>query len=210
MLPGIKESVTEIDDMRKTALISMELHKLGVDVACLQETRLPDSGSLKEDHYTFFWKGKPADERRDHGVGFAVKNSLLAMTEPPSDGSERILSLRLCTTAGFANLICVYAPTLISADETKEQFYADLDRTISGIPRNEFLYILGDFNARVGDDHESWPTCLGHHGIGRMNDNGQRVLELCTQHRLCISNSFYKTKPQHKVAWRHPRSNLIS
>ena len=39
-----------------------------------------------------------------------------------------------------------------------------------------------------------------------MNDNGQRLLELCTYYNLCIANSFFKTKPQHKVSWRHPRS----
>ena len=38
-----------------------------------------------------------------------------------------------------------------------------------------------------------------------MNENGQRLLELCTFHDLCITNSFH-TKPQHKVSWRHPRS----
>ncbi|XP_047485900.1 uncharacterized protein LOC125036983 [Penaeus chinensis] len=39
-----------------------------------------------------------------------------------------------------------------------------------------------------------------------MNDNGQRLLELCTYHNLCVTNSFFRTKPQHKVSWRHPRS----
>ena len=39
-----------------------------------------------------------------------------------------------------------------------------------------------------------------------MNENGQRLLELCTYHDLCIANSYFRTKPQHKVSWRHPRS----
>ena len=39
-----------------------------------------------------------------------------------------------------------------------------------------------------------------------MNENGQRLLELCTFHDLCITNSFFHTKPQHKVSWRHQRS----
>ena len=39
-----------------------------------------------------------------------------------------------------------------------------------------------------------------------MNDIGQRLLELCTFHDLCITNSFFRTKPQHNVSWRHPRS----
>ena len=39
-----------------------------------------------------------------------------------------------------------------------------------------------------------------------MNENGQRLLELCTFHDLCITNSFFRTKPQHKVSWGHPCS----
>ncbi|XP_069992720.1 uncharacterized protein [Penaeus vannamei] len=39
-----------------------------------------------------------------------------------------------------------------------------------------------------------------------MNENGQRMLELYCQHELCISNTFFNTKPQHRVSWRHPRS----
>ena len=48
--------------------------------------------------------------------------------------------------------------------------------------------------------------CLGQLGVGKMNENGQRLLELCTFHDLCITNSFFRAKPQHKVSWRHPRS----
>ena len=39
-----------------------------------------------------------------------------------------------------------------------------------------------------------------------MNDNGQRLLELCTLQDLCVTNSYFQSKPQHKVSWRHPRS----
>ena len=96
--------------------------------------------------------------------------------------------------------------TLCSTPEIKDQFYEDLDETISTIPKSEHIYLLSDFNARVGGVHESWPSCLGHFGVGKMNDNGQRLLELCTFHQLCITNSYFKTKPCHRVSWRHPRS----
>ena len=39
-----------------------------------------------------------------------------------------------------------------------------------------------------------------------MNENGQQLLKLCVFHNLCITNSFCKTKPQHKVSWRHLHS----
>ena len=71
---------------------------LDIDIAALQETRLAglaDTWSLTEKHYTFSWQGKQLEDRRELGVGFAIRNTLLSMIEPPTGGSERILTLRL-------------------------------------------------------------------------------------------------------------------
>ena len=96
-----------------------------------------------------------------------------------------------------------YAPTLCSAAESTDPFYEELDVAIGNIPKTEQLYILGDVNARVGDDHEA---CLGHHGVGKMNENGHIIIELCCHHGLSIRNTFFENKPCHNVSWRHRRS----
>ena len=206
MLTGLTDNLKDISDARKTAVIDKELARLGVDIATLQETRLADSGTLREKDYTFYWQGKSSDEHREHGVGFAVKKSLLKMVEPGSNGSARILTLRLNTTEGPFTLVSVYAPTLAATQETKDEFYEKLASTVESIPSSEQLALLGDFNARVGADQDSWPSCLGPFGVGKMNENGQRLLEFCSYHGLCVTNSYFMTKPQHKVSWRHPRS----
>ena len=77
------------------------------------------------------------------------------MIEPPKNGTERILILRLSTAEGPTNLVGVYAPTLQSPAETKDQFYECLDAVVSNIPMSQHVFILGDFNATVGADHES-------------------------------------------------------
>ncbi|XP_022799771.1 craniofacial development protein 2-like [Stylophora pistillata] len=171
MCPGLSADLKQIDDSRKTAIINKELTRLNIDVACLQETRLADSGSLRESDYTFFWQGLSQDERRQHGVGFAVRNSPLATTEKLTGGLERILVLRMKTSTGFVNFLSVYAPTLTSSTEAKDQFYEALEETVSQIPRSKSVYLLGDFNARVGSDWQAWPACLGHFGVGKLNEN---------------------------------------
>ena len=90
--------------------------------------------------------------------------------------------------------------------DAKDEFYENLASTIRNISSTKQLVLLGDFNARVGADNDLWPSCLNPFGVGKMNENGQRLLELCVFHNLCITNSFFKTKPQHKVSWRHPHS----
>merc|ERR1712240_499501 len=91
MTTGLSAELKDISDVRKTAVINNELKRLEVDIVTLQETRLADSGTMREKDYTFFWQGKASNEPREHGVGFAVKNSLLKMVEPPINGSEHIL-----------------------------------------------------------------------------------------------------------------------
>ena len=185
-------------------MINNELCRLQVDIIALQETRLPESGIIRERDYLFLWQGKAADETREHGVSFTIKNNLLGSIIPPSEGTERLLKLQLQTSAGLVSLISAYAPTLTSASELKDRFHGDRSATMSNVPPQEPLFIFSDFNARVGADHSSWPTWLDHFGIGNMNENGQRLLELCCHDSLSITNTFFKTKHQHKVSWRHP------
>ena len=78
MCPGLSADLQLMNDSRKTAIINKELARLNIDVACLQETRLADSGSLMERDYTFFWQGLSQDEPRQY-----VRNSLIATTETP-------------------------------------------------------------------------------------------------------------------------------
>ena len=206
MCPGFNGDLQSMDDLRKTAVIDRELHRLCIDIAALQETRLPDDGSLREQNYTFSWQGKKSDEPRIHGVGLAVKNSLLSTIEPPTGGSERLLNLRMTTRVGVANFVCAYAPTLCSTSDEKDKFYDALDSIVRSVPKKEALFIMGDFNARVGANSEAWPFVIGRHGVGKMNENGQRLLELCSFHKLAVTNTFFQHKKRHKVSWRHPRS----
>ncbi|KAJ7344584.1 hypothetical protein JRQ81_000534, partial [Phrynocephalus forsythii] len=135
-----------MDTIRKTAVIDRELCRLRMDIVALQDTRLPDSGSVKERNFMFFWQGKPSNETTECGVGFAVRNTFLGLIIPPAVGSEKILSMQLHTTAGLVTLISAYAPTLSSPAEHKDKFYDDLAATSKKIP--EKRSILGDFNAR--------------------------------------------------------------
>ena len=127
------------------------------------------------------------NETREYGVGFLVRNTLLRSIVPSTAGRERILSLQLHLSAGPVTLISAYAPTLSSSTEVKDKFYDNLAATIKKVPEREPLFILGDFNTRVGADHNSWSTCLGRFGIGKMNENCQRLLllwSLCQQYIL--------------------------
>ena len=91
------------------------------------------------------------------------------MVEPGSGGSERLLILRLNSTTGPVTLISVYAPTLSTTPDTKDIFYGNLASIIRNIPSKEQVVVLGDFNARVGADHDSWLSCTATTGAAHLS-----------------------------------------
>ena len=196
--------------IRRTAVIASELARYDIDIAALSETRLADEGCLQEvgQGYTFYWKGLPADQRRIHGVGFAVKTSLLASIEDsPTIFSERLMTWRIpLARARYMTVFSVYAPTLPSADVEKDSFYSSLSHAIQRTPRSDKILVMGDFNARVGRDWQLWRGIIGRHGAGACNDNGLRLLTTCADHNLAITNTLFQLRNKHKATWMHPRS----
>ena len=192
----------------KDALVAMELEKYKIDIAALSETRFSESGRLDDMGYTFFWSGKPDGVRREAGVGFAIRKEILAkLTEMPKAVNDRIMTMTVpLMKKGNATLISVYAPTMTSPDETKENFYNQLRRTLRDTPRTDKLILMGDFNARVGRDYEKWQSVLGRHGIGKCNTNGELLLALCSEFELLLTNTVFKQREEHKTTWMHPRS----
>ena len=143
-----------------------------------------------------------------HGVGFAVNNALVTqLTEIPVGISERLMTLRVkLVDSRQATMISAYAPTLDATDEDKEMFYSQLDTILTAIPDSENIFLLGDFNARVGRSADVWTGVVGRHGVGNVNDNGILLLSKCAEHRLLITNTTFRLKDKHKTSWMHPRS----
>ena len=99
-------------------------------------------------------------------------------------------------------IFSVYAPTQARADEDPqltEDFYRRLTDAIKALPSRyaENNYILGDFNARVGNDLEGWSTARGDKlKMKEWNGNGVELLSFCQQHSLMIANSFFDSPVQ--------------
>ena len=160
---------------RRTALVAMKLAKYNIDIAALCETRFSESGNLNDLKYSFFWSGKAEGERREAGVGFAIKKDIVTeLTEMP-----RPMTMRLSLSKdNVATITSVYAKTMTNPDENKEAFYNQLASVLNSIPRTHKLLLIEDFNARIGRENDKWPLVMGKHGIGKCNSNGELLLAL--------------------------------
>ena len=68
---------------------------------------------------------------------------------------------------------------MTNPDEVIDKFYDDLDSEISATPRTDKLILLGNFNARVGTDHQTREGVIGTKGVGKCNGNGHLLLKKC-------------------------------
>ncbi|XP_040289820.1 LOW QUALITY PROTEIN: uncharacterized protein LOC121002429 [Bufo bufo] len=195
---------------RRTALVARELARFDIDIAALCETTLANEGQLTETGggYTFFWCGRGSDQRRESGVGFAVKNYLVRqLANLPKGVNDRLMSLQLpLLRRKQATLISAYAPTMTNPDEVKDKFYNDLDALLSSVKCTDRVILLGDFNARVGSNDSTWDGVIGKNGINTCNSNGLLLLKTCAAHDLVITNTIFRLPTSKKTSWMHPRS----
>ena len=193
---------------RPTAIVSRELGRYNIDIAALSETRILGESIISEDAggYTFFMKGKPLGDKCYHGVGFAIRTKLVSCLEGkyPIGINERLMTMCLPLDKFTLSIISAYAPTLASSDETKEEFYNKLSESIKSVPSCHKLLVMGDFNARVGTDYDSWGKVIGRHGVGNENSNGTLLLSMCSQLELIITNTIFQQANRHKTTWMHP------
>ena len=90
-------------------------------------------------------------------------------------------------------VIQVYAPTSNAEEAEVEPFYEDLQDLLELTPKKDVLFIIGDWNAKVGS--QETPGVTGKFGLGIRNEVGQRLIEFCQENALVIANTLFQ---QHK------------
>ena len=68
----------------------------------------------------------------------------------------------------------------------------------------DITILMGDFNAKIGMDNKSYEDIMGTHGLGQMNENGERFADLCALNQLVIGGSIFSHKRIHKATWISP------
>ena len=86
-----------------------------------------------------------------------------------------MISVRLQGKPFNISLIQAYAPTNNAEEAEIELFYEDLQDLVELTPKKDVLFIIGDWNAKVGS--QETPGVTGKFGLGMHNEAGQRLLE---------------------------------
>ena len=90
-----------------------------------------------------------------------------------------------------------------NAEEAEaEWFYEDLQDVLELIPKKDVLYIIGDWNPKVGS--QEIPGVTGKFGLGVQNEAGQRLTEFCQENALVIPNTLFQQHKRRFYSWTSP------
>ena len=155
--------------------------------------------------HTFLWSGMPnEDDIHQYGVGILVNNKFRNAVLDYKFINERMMTIRFKGNEKNLTIIQCYAPTEEAQEDIKDAFYDTLNATIERVDKNDLKILMGDFNAKVGSENEDLQHIIGRHGIGEINDNGERLVELCGMAEMKIGGTLFPHKPVHKVTWVSP------
>ena len=99
-------------------------------------------------------------------------------------------------------VIQVYASMNNAEEAEVEQFYEDLQDLLELTPQKDVLFIIGDWNAKVGSQEISGVT--GKFGLGVQNEAGQRLIEFGQENILIIANTLFQQHKRRLYTWTSP------
>ena len=99
--------------------------------------------------------------------------------------NSRIISVHFQGKPFNITVIQVYASTSNAEEAEVEHFYEDLQDLSELTPKKDILFIIGDWNAKVGS--QEIPGVTGKFGLGVQNEAGQRLTEFCQENVLVIA-----------------------
>ena len=122
--------------------------------------------------------------------------------------SDRVMLVKLRGNPFNINITVVYAPTSDSSEEAIDQFYEILEKTKEQCKSQEVKMVVGDLNAKVGNDQDDAQRMVGKHSLGVRNDRGDRWVQWCAADSQVVTNTCYPEHPRRLWKWRSPGGEI--
>ena len=151
----------------------------------------PGMGEFNSNDHYIYYCGQ--ESLRRNGVAIIVNKRVRNAVLECNLKNDRMISVHFQGKPFNITVIQAYAPTSNAEEAEVEWFYEDLPDLLELTPPKDILFIVGDWNAKVGS-HEI-PGVTGKFGLGVQNEGVQTLIEFCQENTLVIINTLFQ---QHK------------
>ena len=152
-----------------------------------------------DDHYIYYCG---QEFLRRNGVAIMVNKRVQNAVLGCNLKNDRMISVRFQGKPFNITVIQVYAPTRNAEEAEVEQFYKDLQDLLELTPKKDVLFIIGDWNTKVGS--QEIPGVTGKFGLGIQIEARQRLTEFCQGNTLVIANTLFQQNKRRLYTWTSP------
>ncbi|KAG1652592.1 Craniofacial development protein 2 [Nymphon striatum] len=158
----------------KLDIVKLEMARTKTQLLAVSEIKWKGKGHFNSDDSKIYFSGH--DILRRHSVGFICDKLTAGIVMGYNPVNDRIISIRLNSSPIKTTIIQIHAPTTAADNEAIEEFYGQLQNVVDKIPKRDMLIIMGDFNAKVGE--EGMDGIAGKHGLGQWRSSVQSAKTL--------------------------------
>ena len=196
-------NVRTLFDNGKIAQVTSEMARHSLDILGISENRWTGAGRLRTaTGERVLYSGR--DNQHCEGVAIILKKGIEKSLMEWKPVNSRLIKIRMRGKQINTTIIQCYAPTNESDDDIKDEFHGQLQVELENAPKHDFKIIMGDLNAKVGNDNATIERAMGKEGCGTRNNNGERLLELCTTYDFVVGGTLSPHKDIHKLTWYSP------
>ena len=152
-----------------------------------------------DDHYIYYCG---QESLRRNGVAIILNKTVQNAVLGCNLKNDRMISVRFQGKPFIITVIQICALNSNAEEAEVEQFYEDLQDLPELTPKKDILFIIGDWNAKVGS--QETPGVTGKFGLGIWNEVGQRLIEFCQENALVIANTLFQQHKRRLYTWTSP------
>ena len=162
--------------------------RVNVDILGISKLKWTGMGEFNSDDHYIYYCGQ--ESLRRNGVAIMVNKRVQNAVFGCNLKNGRMISVHLQGKPFNIRVIQVYAPNSNAEEAEVERLYEDLQDLLELTPQKDVLFIIGDWNAKVGSQEIS--GVIGKFSLGVQNEAGQRLREFCQENTLVITNTLFQ------------------
>ena len=185
--------------MRKGKLenVKLEMKRMNLNILGLSEVRWKEGGDFMSDGMRVIYAGGNENQR---GVAVILDGETAKRVTKIVQHSDRLILVKIQAEPVDLVVIQIYMPTSDHEDEEVEELYEELEELMDKEKGNDYLVILGDWNAVVGEGRDGKE--VGAFGLGVRNDRGQLLVEFCRRRKMKITNTWFDHNNRRRYTWK--------